>query len=83
MRVVTKDIQARFELGEDQIAFWNGLSAAEQDAFHDQAVYEVRDAIAQENFHGKLGIRRAWQGRGVGGGRATRLRGQPGIQGPA
>ena len=57
MRIVTKDIQARFELGEDEIAFWNGLSAAEQDAFHDQAVYELRDAIAQENFNGKLGIR--------------------------
>lgn len=70
MRVVTEDAKARFELSDEEIAYWDSLSVNDQEAFHNAALHEIRHSIMMENFYGALG-QRGWTGKGSALGEAV------------
>lgn len=56
-RKVAASIRERFDLMDTEIAYWDSLTATEQERYYADALADIRFSVLEENAYGKLGQR--------------------------
>ena len=56
-RHVTPAMKAAHDLTDKEVAYWNGLSASDQERRYTAAVSDLRATVLQENTGGQIGLR--------------------------